>query len=146
MDEILINTSTSGDQGQAAVAGFRGTQFVVAWADRPSGDIKAQLLGVNAVKTSDELRVNFPAEPGTKRQLPVIVEYGLGFAVAWIEKAPGAQPQLKVRTFDEDTLSGPETLVSTAPVEPLVRPAMARLADGGFIVVWADHRQEERIR
>ena len=43
-------------------------------------------------------------------------------------------------------LSGPESQVSTAAVEPLVRPAMARLPDGGFIIVWVDKRQDERIR
>jgi hypothetical protein len=146
MDEILINTSTTGDQDQAAVAGFRGTQFVAVWADRGSGDIKGQMLGVNGDKTSGEFLVNVPAEPGTKRQLPAVVECGLGFAVAWIEQGPGAQPQVKLRTFDQDTLSGPETQVSTAAVEPSIRPAVARLADGGFVVVWADKRQDQRIR
>jgi len=48
--------------------------------------------------------------------------------------------------LDQDTLSGPESQVSTAEVEPLTRPALASLPDGGFIVVWADKRQNERIR
>ena len=146
MDEILVNTSTSGAQEQPAVAGFRGTQFVVVWADRGSGDIKGQMFGVSGDKSSNEFLVSVPAEPGTKRQLPAIVECGLGFAVAWIEQASGAQPQVKLRTFDQDTLSGPESQVSTAAVEPLIRPALARLADGGFVIVWADKRQGERIR
>jgi hypothetical protein len=146
MDEFLINTSTSGNQGQSSVAGFRGTQFVVVWEDSGSGNIRGQMLGVNGAKSSSEFLVNFPGEPGTRRQLPAVVECGLGFAVAWTEQAPGAQPQLKLRTFDQDTLSGPESQVSTAPVEPLIRPAMARLSDGGFVVVWADKRQDERIR
>jgi hypothetical protein len=146
MDEILINTATSGNQGQPAVAGFRGTQFVVVWEDRGSGNIRGQMLGVNGAKSGSEFLINFPGEPGTQRQLPAVVECGLGFAVAWTEQAPGAQPQLKLRTFDQDTLSGPESQVSTAVVEPLVRPAMARLSDGGFIIVWVDKRQDERIR
>ena len=146
MDEVLVNTSTSGNQGQPAVAGFRGTQFVVAWEDTGSGDIRAQMFGVNGVKSGPEFLVNFPTPPGTRRQLPAVIECGLGFAVTWTEQAPGAQPQLKLRTFDHDTLSGPESQISTAPVEPLIRPAMARLADGGFIVVWADKRQDQRIR
>ena len=29
MDEISINTNTTGDQDQPGVAGFRGTQFIV---------------------------------------------------------------------------------------------------------------------
>jgi hypothetical protein len=146
MDEILINTSTTGDQDQPGVAGFRGTQFVVVWADRGTQDIKGRLLGVNGVPSSGEFVVNFPQTPGTKRQLPTVIETGQGFAVAWIERLPGAKPQLKLRTFEEDSLSGPESQVSSAEVEPLIRPAMARLADGGFVIVWADLRPNERIR
>ena len=89
MDEFLINTSTSGDQGQPSVAGFRGTQFVVVWEDRGSGNIRGQMLGVNGAKTGSEFLVNFPGEPGTRRQLPAVVECGLGFAVAWTEQVPG---------------------------------------------------------
>ena len=146
MDEILINTNTAGDQDQPGVAGFRGTQFVAVWADRQTGNIKAQMLGVNGVKSDKEFAVNFPAAPGTKRQLPAVIETAQGFVVAWIEQLPGAPWQLKLRTFDQDSLSGPEIQVSTAEVEPLIRPALARLTDNGFVVVWADKRAAERIR
>jgi hypothetical protein len=146
MDEVLINKTTAGDQEQPAIAGLGGTQFAVVWADRGTGNIKGQLLGVNAAPSGNEFTVNFPGTPGTKRQLPAIIETRLGLAVAWIEQAPGAAPQLKLRTFDADTLSGPESQVSTAEVEPLIRPALARLPDGGFVVVWADKRANERIR
>jgi hypothetical protein len=146
MDEILLNTTTAGNQDQPAVAGFRGTQFAVVWADHGSGNIKGQMLGVNAAPSGNEFNVNFPGTPGTKRQLPAVIETDQGLAAAWIEQAPGAPPQLKLRTFAEDTLSGPESEVSTAEVEPLIRPALARLRDGGFVVVWADKRANERIR
>ncbi|HKG99804.1 MAG TPA: hypothetical protein VKB08_03640, partial [Bradyrhizobium sp.] len=146
MDEILINTNMSGDQNQPGVAGFRGTQFVVVWADQATGDIKGQMFGVNGVQSSVEFVINFPGPPGTKRRLPAIVETGQGFVAAWVEQMAGAPPQLKVRTFDLDTLSGPESQVSTAEVEPLIRPAMAPLPDGGFVVVWADKRENARIR
>jgi len=146
MDEFLINTTMTGDQDQPAVAAFQGTQFIVVWADRGSGNIKGQLLGANGVKTDVEFLVNFPGTPGTKRQLPTVVETKQGLVVAWIETAPGAKPQVKLRTLDQDTLSGPETDVSTAEVEPLIRPAMARLAGDGFVVTWADKRQDQRIR
>jgi hypothetical protein len=146
VDEISINKSTTGNQDQPGITGFSGLQFAVVWADHATGNIKGQLLGGNAVPSSNEFTVNFPGTPGTKRQLPTIIETRLGFAVAWIEQQPGAPPQLKLRTFDQDTLSGPESQVSTAEVEPLIRPALARLPDGGFIVVWADKRKDERIR
>jgi hypothetical protein len=146
MDEVSINQTTAGDQDQPGVAGLQGTQFAVVWADHGTGNIKGQLLGVNAARSGNEFTVNFPGTPGTKRQLPAIVETGTGLVGAWIEQAPGALAQLKLRTFDADTLSGPESQVSTAEVEPLIRPALAPLADGGFVVVWADKRANERIR
>jgi hypothetical protein len=145
MDERLINTTTA-DQDQPGVAGFGGTQFAVVWADHGTGNIKGQMLGVNAAPSGNEFIVNFPQPPGTKRQLPAIIETSVGLVVAWIEQVPGAVPQVKLRTFDMDTLSGPESEVSTAEVEPLIRPALARLPDGGFVVVWADKRADERIR
>ena len=142
----LINKNTMGDQDQPGIAGFTNLQFAVVWADHGTGNINGQLLGVNAVPSDKPFLVNFPGTPGTKRQLPTIVETRQGLVVAWIEQLPGAPPQLKLRTFDQDTLSGPESQVSTAEVEPLIRPALARLPDGGFVVVWADKRQNERIR
>jgi hypothetical protein len=146
MDEILVNTSLVGDQQAPAVAGFRGTQFVVVWEDGGDAKIKGQMFGVTGNKSGSEFVVNLSGEPNTSRGLPAIVECGLGFAVAWIEKPRGVGAQVKLRIFNEDTLSGPEIQVSTAEVEPLTAPAMARLTDGGFVVVWVDKRQDERIR
>ena len=146
MDEFLINTTTVGDQEQPAVAAFGGTQFVAVWSDRASGNIRGQLLGVNGAKSSKEFAVNFPGAVGTKRTLPAVVEGNFGFAVAWIEQAPAAAAQLKLRTFDADSLSGEERQVSSAEVELLIRPALARLPGGGFVVAWADKRADQRIR
>ena len=120
MDEILINTSTLGSQTQPAITAFRGTQFVAVWEDLNDGSIRGQMLSPDGTKTSNEFLVNVPDKPNTKRQRPAIVETPLGFAVAWNEQLPGGVPQLKLRAFDGDTLSGPEIQVSSAQVEPLV--------------------------
>ena len=151
MDEVLINTTTAGIQGQPAVCGLQGTQFVVVWEDRSDFTIKGQMFGAAGVRSSEQILINLPTPPGLRRQHPAIVEHGFGFAVAWTEQVsvghPASAPaQLKLRIFDADTLSGPEIQVSTSPVEPGIRPAMARLSDGNFIVVWADKRADERIR
>ena len=150
MDEVLINTTTAGNQGQPGVCGLQGTQFVVVWEDRNDNTIKGQMFGASGVRSSNEMLINLPTPPGPRRQLPAIVEYGSGFVVAWTEQAAGsaatAPAQLKLRIFDADTLSGPEIQVSTSPIEPLTRPALARLSDGNFIVVWADKRDDQRIR
>ena len=146
MDEFLVNKTTTGDQEQPGVAGLQGTQFIAVWADRGAQEIKGRLFGVSGVPSSGEFNINLPQAVGTKRQLPTVIETLRGFAVAWIEQLPGAKQQIKLRTFDADTLSGPEIQVSSAEVEPLIRPAMARLSDGGFVLTWADVRANERIR
>jgi hypothetical protein len=146
MDEFLLNQTTAGNQSQPSVAGFRGTQFVAVWEDHSGDTIKGRLLGVNGAPSDNEFIVNFPMPPGTKRQLPKVIETDQGFAVAWIERPPSGRAQLKLRAFDQDTLSGPEIVVSTAEPELLIRPAITRLTDGGFAVCWADKRANERIR
>jgi len=146
MDEFTVNSTTTGDQDQPSVAGLRGTQFTAVWRNAGTQEIRGRLFGVNGSPSSPEFNIALPQATGTKRQLPTVIEINLGFAVAWIEQLPGETPQLKVRVFDADTLSGEETQVSSAEVEPLVRPAMARLTDGGFVVAWADKRRDERIR
>src|ERR1043166_2034719 len=150
MDEVLINTTTAGDQSQPAVCGLQGTQFVVVWEDHSNNTIKGQMFGTNGAKSSSEIQINMPTPPGPRRQLPATVEFASGFVVAWNEQAAGsaatAPTQLTLRIFDAATLSGPEIQVSSSPVEPLIRPALARLTDGNFIVLWADKRADQRIR
>ena len=53
MDEVLINTTTAGMQGQPAVCGLQGTQFVVVWEDRSDLTIKGQMFGAAGVRSSD---------------------------------------------------------------------------------------------
>src|ERR1051325_6763334 len=146
MDEFTLNSTTTGSQNQPSVAGFRGTQFVAVWEDNGTSTIKGRFFGLTGAPSSNEFAVNFPGEPGTKRQLPQVVETSQGFAVAWNEQAPGGVFQVKLRTFDQDSLSGPESQVSTSETERFIRPAMSRLPAGGFAVAWADKRAGERIR
>jgi len=143
MDEIVI--SPSGDQ--SAVTAFRNTQFVVAWQDRGASSIKGRLLGTNGNPTGNEFLVNAPTKTNPVRNWMTVVECGLGFVIAWIERAPGLHGNVKLRIFDADTQSpGDEIQINTADVDLNQPPALAPLSDGGFIVVWADARPAERIR
>ena len=109
MDEFTLNSTTTGDQDQPSVAGLRGTQFVAVWRNASTQDIRGRLFGVNGIASSPEFNIALPQATGTKRQLPTVIETNFGFAVAWIEQLPGGAPQLKVRAFDADTLSGEES-------------------------------------
>ena len=110
MDEILVNGSTMGDQESVrASPALAARNSSSVWADRQTNDIKAQLLGVDGIPHGGDVEfvVNFPQKPGTKRQLPTVIETAQGFAVSWIEQRPGGKPQVMLRAFDLDTHVGP---------------------------------------
>jgi hypothetical protein len=145
MDEIVINASAD----LPAVTAFRNTQFIAVWADRSDGGIKGQMFGTNGSPTGTPFLINAVTKELPTRRWEAVSECGQGFAVAWIERVagpPAGTAGIKLRLFDADTLSpGDEIQVSSAPVDPIQPPAIASLADGGFIVVWADARPDERI-
>src|SRR3954466_14002868 len=130
MDEFTVNSTAPGSQDQPSVAGFRGTQFVAVWEDNGTSTIKGRFFGLSGAPSSGEFAVNFPGEAGTKRQLHLVIETSQGFAVAWNEQAPGGVGRPELRTFDQDSLSGPESQVSTSEPERYKRRTMTRLLDG----------------
>ena len=152
MDEILVNATTARLQHEPAVAPFIGTHFMVTWTDTSDATIKCQLFSNGGDRTFGEVVVNKPTPPqaNTKRGMPAIAACGGGLAVAWIESAfnpPGPRPHVKGQRFDRDGRKiGPEFQVSTTEIDPKQAPAVAGLIDGGFVVTWADARQDRRIR
>ena len=70
MDEILINTTTAGDQEQPGVAGLSGPQFAVVWADRAGGNIKGQLLGVNGGSERQRIHRQLSGNAGDEASTP----------------------------------------------------------------------------
>jgi hypothetical protein len=130
-----------------AITAFRNTQFVAAFTDGSSSTINAVPLATGGAPAGNPFRVNAPTDVNPTRQWPAIVEFFAGFAIAWIERGPNLGLNVKLRIFDADTFSpGDEIQVNAAPVDSNQPPALAALGDGGFVVVWADARADERIR
>jgi len=130
-----------------AIAAFRNIQFVAAFTDGSSSTINALPLSAGGAAAGGTFRVNAPTDVNPTRQWPAIAEFFGGFVIAWIERGPNLGPNVKLRVFDGDTFApGDEIQVNTTPVDSNQPPALARLSDGGFVLVWADARPEERIR
>jgi hypothetical protein len=130
-----------------AIAAFRNIQFVAAFTDGSSSTINAMPLSAGGRAAGGTFRVNAPTDVNPTRQWPAIAEFFGGFVIAWIERGPNLGPNVKLRVFDGDTFApGDEIQVNTTPVDSNQPPALARLSDGGFVLVWADARPEERIR
>ncbi|MEU8618663.1 hypothetical protein [Streptomyces sp. NPDC048623] len=152
MGEFLVNTSTAGIQHQPAVAAFRGTHYLAVWNDTRTAEIKAQVFQTNGNRSGSEFVVNGAAAVpnNTDREHPVVVGTGGGPVVAWVEKAfnpPGPVPHVKAQRFNLDGQKiGTELQVSTADVDPMHRPAVTNMVDGGFLVTWVDADSTRRIR
>jgi len=130
-----------------AIAAFRNIQFVAAFTDGSSSTINALPLSAGGAAAGGTFRVNAPTDVNPTRQWPAIAEFFGGFVIAWIERGPNLGPNVKLRVFDGDTFApGDEIQVNATPVDSNQPPALARLSDGGFVLVWADARPEERIR
>ena len=130
-----------------AIAAFRNIQFVAAFTDGSSSTINALPLSAGGAAAGGTFRVNAPTDVNPTRQWPAIAEFFGGFAIAWIERGPNLGPNVKLRVFDGDTFApGDEIQVNATPVDSNQPPALARLSDGGFVLVWADARPDERIR
>jgi hypothetical protein len=144
MGDILINASA----GAPALTAFRDIQFIAAWADATATGINALPLALAGGTSGTPLLVNVATQANPRRVWPAIVECGAGFVIAWIEFALGdPNGNVKLRIFDADTFSpGDEIQVNAAPVDHNQPPALASLSDGGFIIVWADARADQRIR
>jgi hypothetical protein len=143
MADISIGASANAP----AITGFRNIQFVAALGDQSATFINAVPLSTRGGASGNQFRVNAPTDVNPTRLWPAIVEFFAGFAIAWIERGPNLGPNVKIRIFDADTFSpGDEIQVNSAPVDSNQPPALARLSDGGFVLVWADARPDQRIR
>ena len=143
MADISIGASANAP----AITGFRNIQFVAALGDHSATFINAVPLSTRGGASGNQFRVNAPTDVNPTRLWPAIVEFFAGFAIAWIERGPNLGPNVKIRIFDADTFSpSDEIQVNSAPVDSNQPPALARLSDGGFVLVWADARPDQRIR
>jgi hypothetical protein len=149
-DEFLVNTQTKNHQGQPAAAVVAAGGFIIAWndfsgtfGDFSQGSIKAKLFNREGETVRDEFLVN--SLKRNNRSLPAVsaLEDG-GFVIAWTDGSgtlgDSSITSIKARLFDDLAVPlSDEFLVNTETMNCQIRPALAPLADGGFIVVWTDH-------
>ena len=106
-DEFPVNTTTTGDQDQPGVAGLQGTQFITVWRDASTQDIKGRLFGVDGAASSGEFNVNFAASGRHEAAIADGHRDGSALPSHGSSNCRARKPQLKLRTFDADSLSGP---------------------------------------
>jgi Ca2+-binding RTX toxin-like protein len=150
--EILVNSTTSGQQTSPTTAALVGGGFVVAWSDssQTGGDtsltaIRAQVFQASGSPHGSEFVVNIttdsiqsdPAAHGLA---------GGGFVITWQDSSAtgGDADSLAIRAQVFNASGSPlggELLVNTTTVATQSAPRVAALADGRFVVTWMDLSQ-----
>ena len=150
-EEFQINTTSSGNQTEPAVAMDAAAGFVVAWhgpglSEVDEEDIFAQYFDPNGVPLGDECLVNSRT---IGRQLypdVAMSRYGM-FVVVWeSENTPEVgKKAICGRIYDGNGIElGSEFLVNEEPAVCRY-PAVVADASGQFAVVWLDDRSKNAI-
>jgi hypothetical protein len=140
--EFQVNTHTTYDQKNAAIAMEKSGNFVVVWSsylqDDSSNGIFAQRFDPNCGQLGEEFQINATSS-GNQAEPAVAMEAVAGFVVAW--QGPGFieedQEDIFAQRFDPNGLPiGGEFRVNSLSDNQQLFPSVELNNDGTFIVVW----------
>ena len=147
--EFQVNTHTTYDQKNAAIAMDSDGRFVIIWSsygqDGSSNGVFGQLFDPNCSPLGEEFQVNATSS-GNQGEPAVAMDTTAGFVVAW--QGPGLiedeQEDIFARRFDPNGLPiGDEFLVNSFTNDQQLFPSVAINDNGVFIVVWESSNTPE---
>jgi len=146
LGEFAVNTRTSDDQADAAIAMDANENFVVVWSsyrqDGESGGVFGQRFDANCEPVGDELQIN-TTTAGNQTEPAVAMEPNGNFVVVW--HGPGETEEDKEDIFGQrfdangETIGG-EFRVNSTTFSRQRCPQVAMDAAGGFVVVWENEQ------
>lgn len=148
--EFLVNTNTANAQDTPVVTGLTAGGFVVSWHDSSliGGDtskdaVKAQLFDAAGAKIGGEFLVNSLTQGNQQQESITALSTG-GFVVTWADASQrGGDPDnygIAFQIYDASGAPlGGQSLANTTTAGAQLAPAVSALADGGFIISWADY-------
>jgi hypothetical protein len=140
--EFLVNTYTTNDQTDAAVASDAQGNFAVVWSsnaqDGSGLGVFGQLFAKTGAPLGGEFRVN-TTTTGAQKQPTVTRSPAGDFVVAWATPV-GILNQIYARRYNADgvPVDAQEFQASTSPVSDK-GPNAAYLAQGGFVIAWTSN-------
>ncbi|PIW28424.1 MAG: hypothetical protein COW30_07515, partial [Rhodospirillales bacterium CG15_BIG_FIL_POST_REV_8_21_14_020_66_15] len=145
--EFLVNTTTTGFQGEADIAALTDGGFIVSFQNGGGGPIVAQRYdSTGAPVSADGLTpgaAEFTLSDTADVQRPDLQGLpGGGFVATWNTTSVGTDTDGAVvaRLFNADgTAVGASFQVNTTEALRADYPAVDVFADGGFLIAWADN-------
>lgn len=146
--EFQVNTYTTQQQREPAVAADAAGNFVVTWISYGQDDgsnwgVFAQRFQSTGVKAGSEFRVN--SYTTSSQFIPAVAADGLGgFAVLWGGVGPTDSLGVYGRRFDSaGGAVGSELQVNSYTTSNQEYPALARSDTGNFVVIWQSFGQDD---
>ena len=157
-DDVQVNTETSSNQGQTAIAAIQpsgGTNglaaggVIVAWVSVTSGTagdgsgngVFAQILGIDGTPSGTEFRVN-TTTVNSQEDPAVVGLQGGRFVVVWEDNgsADGSGVGVFAQIYEGDgTAVGGEFQVNVENSSSQYDPEITATTDGGFVVTWTSN-------
>ena len=140
--DVLVNTSTAGNQADPSISALAGGGYVVTWTDRPgqgaSWVAKAQIFDSAGARVGGEFVVSQPSSSmGTVVETSVVTLANGNFAVAWSESDQSG-PAHRIQIFTPAGVKVGGQIVSPSNAYGTsVGPSLTALSDGGFAVAWS---------
>ncbi|HEY7112325.1 MAG TPA: hypothetical protein VIA45_05280 [Thermoanaerobaculia bacterium] len=144
--EFRVNTYTTGSQYGPSVAAAAGHGFVVVWhsenQDESSYGIFGQRYDDTGAPAGGEFQVN--TDTTSAQTVPAVAIDAAGdFVVVWSGPEDVSNFGIRAQRFDSAGVKvGTEFPVNTHTEDTQSDPAIARLPDGGFVVVWTSRNQD----
>ena len=148
--EFQVNTHTTYDQRNAAIAMDEAGKFVVVWSsylqDGSSNGVFGRLFDPNCGQLGEEFQINATSS-GNQAEPAVAMDAAAGFVVAWQgpESIENDQEDIFARRFDPNGVPiGDELYVNSSANNQQLYPSVAMNNNGTFIVVWESCDTPER--
>ena len=145
--EFRVNSTTTNEQSEPAVAGLDGGGFVVVWTsnaqDGSDTGVFGQRYAANGDPVGDEFQVNSETSDG--QDSPDIASLGDGgFVVIWeSEDQDGSDAGVFGQRFDSNgNAVGAEFRVNSTTASDQQNAQVVALGGGGFVVVWQSEDQD----
>jgi hypothetical protein len=146
--EFRVNSTTTGPQGNVAVAMDPSGNFVASWDtdyDTPSSQVRAQRYNAAGTALGGELVVTTPAGTSFNGYGSVAAAPNGGFVVVWTSyNYGGSQNGVFGRRYDASGApAGGAFQVNTYTTNYQKSPRVAADADGNFVVVWRSFHNQD---
>ena len=150
-EELVTSvTVTSSGGGESRIIELASDRYLVAWYDAgdvEGFDIHAQMFDGSGTLVGDEFLLNSTLE--NNQQAPELVATGDGsFAAVWQSYSQdGELFDIYFRAYDSNGVATTnEVLVNTTTDGQQIKPSIARLNDGSYVVAWqSDHLGASQI-